>query len=256
VQPTLRVATQGDTVVVHEANERGRWISATGAAFPTHTVGDGFPRPHDGALFFRHDLDAWYTWDEASRTWNLVGGAAGSTPTGTGFRHVTAGVEDAAAKLVENADVDAAAAIVESKLALNFATHSPANDPTAGEKAALAGTSGAPGAGNPYVTDADARNTNARTPTAHTHTKADITDFAHAASHQNGGGDEISVAGLSGLLADAQTPLAHSITAGHNGFPGGGTTFLRDDGTFAVPPGGSGADEDAQLLGYAAMMGF
>lgn len=33
---------------------------------------------------------------------------------------------------------------------------------------------------------------------------------AHATSHQNGEVDEISVAGLSGLLADAQTPAAHS----------------------------------------------
>ena len=32
--------------------------------------------------------------------------SAGSTPTGTGFRHVTAGVEDAAAKLVDTADVN------------------------------------------------------------------------------------------------------------------------------------------------------
>jgi len=34
---------------------------------------------------------------------------------------------------------------------------------------------------------------------------------AHASSHQNAGGDEISVAGLSGLLADAQTPTAHDL---------------------------------------------
>jgi len=31
----------------------------------------------------------------------------------------------------------------------------------------------------------------------------------HSARHQNGGADEISVAGLSGVLADAQTPAAH-----------------------------------------------
>ena len=37
-------------------------------------------------------------------TWQAVGG--GSTPTGTGFRHVTAGVEDAASKLVDTADVN------------------------------------------------------------------------------------------------------------------------------------------------------
>jgi hypothetical protein len=35
------------------------------------------------------------------------------------------------------------------------------------------------------------------------------TPDAHAASHENGGSDEISVAGLSGLLADPQTPLAY-----------------------------------------------
>ena len=35
---------------------------------------------------------------------------------------------------------------------------------------------------------------------------------AHAATHENGGGDEISVAGLSGLLADGQTPLSHAST--------------------------------------------
>jgi hypothetical protein len=32
----------------------------------------------------------------------------------------------------------------------------------------------------------------------------------HAADHENGGADEIDVTGLSGLLADAQTPLAHT----------------------------------------------
>jgi hypothetical protein len=41
-------------------------------------------------------------------------------------------------------------------------------------------------------------------------------DAAHAASHENGGAVEISVAGLSGLLADAQTPTTHA-TAHQNG---------------------------------------
>lgn len=35
---------------------------------------------------------------------------------------------------------------------------------------------------------------------------------AHASSHQNGGADEISVAGLSGELADAQPPKAHKTS--------------------------------------------
>jgi hypothetical protein len=36
-----------------------------------------------------------------------IPGGGGSTPTGTGFRHVTAGVEDAASKLVDTADINA-----------------------------------------------------------------------------------------------------------------------------------------------------
>lgn len=48
--------------------------------------------------------------------------------------------------------------------ALTNPHHSTVNDPTAGQKAALLGTSGVPGVGNTYVTDADARNTNSRAP--------------------------------------------------------------------------------------------
>lgn len=40
--------------------------------------------------------------------------------------------------------------------------------------------------------------------------KASASSFSdHSARHEDGGADEISVAGLSGLLADAQTPLTH-----------------------------------------------
>lgn len=76
---------------------------------------------------------------------------------------------------------------------------------TADQVFALVGTTGTPSGTNKYVTNSDPRNTDARTPTA------------HAASHQNGGSDEISVAGLSGLLADPQTPLAHAASHQNNG---------------------------------------
>ena len=36
--------------------------------------------------------------------------------------------------------------------------------------------------------------------------------ISHGSTHQNGGVDEINVAGLSGLLADGQTPLAHAAS--------------------------------------------
>lgn len=104
----------------------------------------------------------------------------------------------------------------------------------------------------------DARLSDARTP------------LAHKTSHQDGGSDELSVVGLSGLLADGQTPLAHKTSHQSGGsdaiklddlaapddntdlnasltahgllqkLPGGTTTFLRADGSFAAPPAGSG----------------
>ena len=46
----------------------------------------------------------------------------------------------------------------------------------------------------------------------------EVTDFTdHSARHENGGADEISVAGLSGLLADAQTPLGHNASHENGG---------------------------------------
>lgn len=93
--------------------------------------------------------------------------------------------------------------------------HADANRPTNDQKAALAGSSGVPSAANPYVTDADGRNTNARTPTA------------HESTHRSGGSDPLSVLNLAG-------------------FPGGTTDFLRADGSFATPPGAAGA---GRLLG-------
>ncbi len=48
------------------------------------------------------------------------GGGGGSTPTGTGLRKVVAGVENAAASLLVNADVDAAAAIAGTKVSPDF----------------------------------------------------------------------------------------------------------------------------------------
>jgi len=141
-------------------------------------------------------------------TWQTIGG---SVPTGTGFRHVVAGVEDGAAKLVENNDVAAAAAIAESKLNLGYPTHSNANDPAANEKAALPGTSGTPGAGNKYVTDADARNSDVRTPASH-----GIADAAKHSSAATPG--KLLKADASGLPADAantDAEVAAAVTASH-----------------------------------------
>lgn len=45
-------------------------------------------------------------------------------------------------------------------------------------------------------------------------TPTDVFPSVHASSHENGGSDEISVAGLSGVLADPQTAVAHAILDG------------------------------------------
>lgn len=54
--------------------------------------------------------------------------------------------------------------------------------PSQDENDALTGTSGTPSSANPFVTDTDPRNTDARTPTS------------HAAAHQHGGSDEVASA--------------------------------------------------------------
>jgi hypothetical protein len=66
---------------------------------------------------------------------------------------------------------------------------------------ALFGTQGTPDTSNRFVTHQDTRNSDARNP------------LSHAASHANGAADEINVAGLSGVLADAQIPSAHGHDA-------------------------------------------
>jgi hypothetical protein len=95
---------------------------------------------------------------------------------------------------------------------------------------------------------------------------------AHAASHENGGSDEVSVTGLSGLLADGQTPLSHASThlstgadsiaefAGASGVADGldglvkkpvagdEGKFLKGDGTWDnVPAGVVGANPTAEV---------
>lgn len=102
---------------------------------------------------------------DALSVWFRTTGSATGTAGGalTGF-YPNPGL---AANAVSNFNVSPSAAIVESKLALNFPTHTNTNDPTVNEKGAMQGTSGSPSAANRFVTDADARLTNPRTPSSH-----------------------------------------------------------------------------------------
>lgn len=70
--------------------------------------------------------------------------------------------------IVSDYNMAPGAGIAESKLALNFATHSNSNDPTPEQKLAMGGTAGVVSGGNRFVTDQDPRLIDARTAKAHT----------------------------------------------------------------------------------------
>jgi hypothetical protein len=93
---------------------------------------------------------------------------------------------------------------ISTHAAIADAHHTNANDPTAGEKAALAGTSGTPSALNKYATDEDSRLSDARTPTS------------HASEHVTGGSDVIPDAiplGNSGLMSGSDKDKLDNIEA-------------------------------------------
>jgi hypothetical protein len=94
--------------------------------------------------------------DNSNPTGEAGGALAGSYPN-----------PNLAAGVVSDLNISDTARIREAKLALRFPTHLNSNDPATEEKAALAGTSGAPSATNRYVTDQDSRMTSARPPQAH-----------------------------------------------------------------------------------------
>lgn len=93
--------------------------------------------------------------------------------------------------------------------------HSNANDPSAGEKLALPGTSGTPSGTNKYVTDADPRNSDARTPVAHNQDASTIN---------------------AGVLDGDRLPAMSATKKGAvplTGTPSG--LYLKDDSTWGTP---------------------
>lgn len=119
---------------------------------------------------FGDELVASYRIGDASNPAGTAGGAL----TGT-YPNPSLGMG-----VVSDANVSDVAGIRESKLALNFATHANTNDPSATEKAGLAGTAGVPSDTNRYVTNADPRMTDARAPLGHALLGAGHSDAAAA----------------------------------------------------------------------------
>jgi hypothetical protein len=97
-------------------------------------------------------------------------------------------------------DTDLAGYTPTATFNAHHARHEPGGaDPMAVDAVAATGSLRTLGAGaQQAAAGTDARFTDARTP------------LAHKVSHQSGGTDQINVGGLSGLLADPQTALAHT----------------------------------------------
>jgi len=145
------------------------------------------------------DTSAWLLSDQ------LVLGGSGQTPSTEGeFMRPPPGVTDFTGEIqwcgsVTKVDVTA------GHIAVNLGGMAII---TADQVFALAGTDGTPSNINKYVTDSDSRMTDARMPTA------------HAASHQNGGSDEVATA----------TPAAN-----------------------AIPKAGAGGDLDGGWIAYGTL---
>ena len=123
---------------------------------------------------------------------------------------------------IVNDMISASAGIVESKLSLNNATHANTNDPTADQKAALAGT-GTPSVSNKYVTADNSALTNSRTPSSGSVTNDSVSASAgiiesklslnyatHANTNDPTSDQKAALAGTSGTAPSASNKLVDS----------------------------------------------
>lgn len=100
-----------------------------------------------------------------------------------------------------------------------------------------------------YATDTDL-STHAAAADPHTGYRLESADHSHATTGLQGG--TVSHDILTDVSEDDHHNRLHTVTdvADHT-FPGGTTTFLRADGTFATPPGGGGGGD--QLLAWIGL---
>jgi len=144
---------------------------------------------------------------------------------------------------------------ISTHAAIATAHHTNANDPSAGEKEALSGTSGTPGAENKYVTNADARNTDARTPAAHvlvsaSHTASALTagDFLKSLTETTFG---FAAHGL-GYSDVGAAASGHNHDLAYLGIAAKAADSDKLDGSDSTAFAASGHNHDSAYLGIAA----
>jgi len=130
--------------------------------------------------------------------------------------------------------------------------HANTNDPTADQKAALAGTNGTPSITNKLVTDTDPRNTNARTPSTHSHVPGDVTGTAviTADSRLSDNRTPIDGSATNTKLANMATKTYKGRTAGTTGMPEDvAVATLKADLNFAKADVGLGSVDNTTDVG-------
>lgn len=199
----------------------------------------------DGATLTFGSLSVPQTGDLLTATYRL---ANSSSPSGLAGGALTGSfpAPQIAEGVISNFNIAAAAGIVESKLSLNYPTHTNANDPSASEKAALSGTGGTPSTTNKFVTDQDIRMTNARPPAGHPLLGTEHSDTTAGTVQR---GDLVIGSFATGSARWARLPLgaanrclvsngADAIwnTCLFTGFQAGAVPFTGADGSLAQAP--------------------
>lgn len=152
---------------------------------------------------------------------------------------------------VTNLAADLAARVLDSDARLTDArtplSHAHTQSDVTGLVSALAGKAASSHAHLVSETTGLQATLDAKAAVAHAHAESDVTGLVADLAGKAASVHSHTQAEVTNLVTDlaGKAAATHSITASHNGFPGTGLTYLRDDGLWAAPVA-SVADPNSQ----------